>query len=271
VENRDWTLITVTYNSEAELRAIWAEVDLDEVDWIVADNASSDDSAVLAESLGARMVRLDRNMGFARANNAALALASTRFVAFVNPDVRVLPGSLGLLAETIDDFGAIVSPQLVDPDGSDQPNGRGLPYLVDKVANRGVLLPGADLGAYLPEIGPGPTPVDWFMGAVVAGRRDDFTRTGGWDERFFLYYEDHVMGLRAWERGQAVLIEPRVRWVHGWARETSGGFRLAPWKREIASAVRFYRMFPELLLPLRRRRTPRSLRAASPEGAHADR
>ena len=67
---------------------------------------------------------------------------------------------------------------------------------------------------------------------------------------YFIYYEDHEIGLRAWQRGTPVLLDPRVRWTHGWARETVGTNRTA-WRHELHSAARFYKHSPELLLPWR--------------------
>lgn len=247
----NWTLITVTFNSSEDLRERWSGRDLNGARWIVADNASSDGSADIAESLGAKVIRLSENVGFARANNAALAETDTEYVAFVNPDVAVVSADLERLATTIDSHSAIVAPQLLNPDGSTQPNGRGLPFLVDKFANRGIRLPGSRLDLYVPDVADEPTRVQWFMGAVVCGRADYFRSSGGWDERFFLYYEDHVMGLEASRRGHLVLVDPSSRWTHGWARDTKR-FSWRPWMREFASASRFYRMHPYLILPTRR-------------------
>jgi GT2 family glycosyltransferase len=246
-----WTVITVTFNSAATLTRFWTERIPDDVQWIVVDNASTDGSAETARSLGAHVIELDANVGFAKANNVALRATAGDFVAFVNPDVAVDWSSLDQLAEDVADRQALVAPQLVDTDGQVQPNGRGLPHLVDKFAHRGVRLPGHRVQAYLPSAAADLTPVAWTMGAALCGRREQFEALGGWDEGYFIYYEDHEIGLRAWTRGVPVLVDSRVRWVHGWARETTAANRTA-WKHELRSAWRFYRNYPELLLPTRR-------------------
>jgi N-acetylglucosaminyl-diphospho-decaprenol L-rhamnosyltransferase len=251
VTAHNWTIITVSYNSSADLKKCWSEEVPKPYRWIVADNASTDDSAAVARSLGAEVIALDQNLGFARANNAALAQTQTPYVAFVNPDVSVKSQDLQRLADISRLHGAVVAPQLVNPDGTLQPNGRGLPFLLDKFAHRGLSLPGSNAEAYIPSTSTQPTYVAWVMGAAVCGATEYFKQAGGWDERFFLYYEDHAMGLDAWRNDVPVIVDPNCKWVHGWRRETHGA-RVMPWVREIASAARFYRKHPLLLLPLRR-------------------
>lgn len=240
------SLITVSYNSVDALGHFWNEREFDDLtEWIVVDNCSSDGSAELAQELGARVVRLPKNVGFSAANNAGLAAARGSFVGFVNPDVRIGANPIDQLERIAQETGAIVGPQLLNPDGSAQPNGRGFPLLTAKVRNR---LKGDDADYLLTSDGPQPFPVVWLMGAAVFGTREAVEKIHGWDSRFFIYYEDSDFGLRAWKAGIPVLLAPQATAVHGWARETSGRFRWAPWMREIASMTRFYSRYPELLL-----------------------
>lgn len=251
--NADWTLITVTYNNAQELRDWWVDVDAQGAKWIVVDNNSTDGTADFAESLGADVIRLPQNVGFSRANNVGLRRTRTKYVAFVNPDVSLDAMSLHTLGQIASERDAVVCPQLVNPDGTRQANGRGIPFLWDKLSHRGIALPGSSLADYLPDTTPGNTFVAWAMGAAVCGETDRIRSAGGWDERYFLYYEDHAFGLNAWSRGQEVIVVSDVLWTHAWKRETKG-LRLRPWLREIASASRFYSVYPQLLLPPTTRR-----------------
>jgi N-acetylglucosaminyl-diphospho-decaprenol L-rhamnosyltransferase len=216
----------------------------------VVDNASTDDSVALAERLGAETLRLQSNIGFAGANNKGLDVASSPFVAFVNPDVTVDYSTLDTLSDLLRRRDVLAAPQLTNPDGTVQPSARGLPFLVDKLAHRGLRFPGARLEEYVRQ--PATTEyIAWAMGAAVTGRTATLRRLGGWNPSFFIYYEDHELGLRAWRRGVPVVSVPEVRWTHGWARETTK-LHAAAWRHELGSAARFYREYPELLLPLRR-------------------
>lgn len=244
------SLITVTYNSARTLEEFWGSAGRPPagVEWIVVDNGSTDDSVAVAERIGAtRVITLADNRGFSAANNAGFEQSRGSFIGFLNPDVRVRYEDLASLAAVAEQERAIVAPQLVNADGSLQPNGRGYPYLWDKVRNR-LGRSESLVGRYL-LFAPTeePRPVCWLMGAAVFGTRDDIRRFDAWDPHFFLYYEDKDFCLRAWAAGVRVVVTAENRWQHGWARETTG-FKLAPWRRELASMAKFYSRYPEFLL-----------------------
>src|SRR5690606_22918973 len=109
------SLITVTYNSAEVLREYWTQDLGPEIEWIVVDNASSDDSAGVARELGAdHVVRLPRNVGFSAANNVGAALASGEALGFMNPDVRVVPESAIELADRALRDAVVIAPQLLN-------------------------------------------------------------------------------------------------------------------------------------------------------------
>ena len=246
-----WALITVTYNSSADLRRFWSNLQLNrDLEWVVVDNNSTDDSVAVARDLGARVIGLPKNIGFGAANNVGFAASDSRYVGFVNPDITVVPDDLRPLEAVIDETGGIVAPQLTDPDGTPQPNGRGYPFLLEKVRNRLEL--NAKGSAYRRFAPAGEDiAVVWFMGAAVLGQRSQLDQLGPWDERFFVYYEDSDLGLRAARLGLPRTVTGSVRWIHGWARETTA-FRWTPWKLEFPSMAKFYLRYPYLLSPLPR-------------------
>lgn len=247
ITEQHWTLITVSFNSASTLERCWRGVDLSTFRWIVVDNASTDHSREVALDLGAEVIALAENVGFSRANNIALAATSSKYVAFVNPDVVVRPGDLSELGHLSSAYDALVAPQLINLDGSLQPNGRGLPFLVDKFAHRGISLPSSDLGRYLPTLSE-PSYVAWLIGAVIAGETDQFRALGGWDERYFLYHEDSSLCLSAWNQDMKVILSTNHSWVHEWRRE-SKSLNWRAIRHEVVSALKFYRIHPELLVP----------------------
>lgn len=243
------SLITVTYNSSAVLREFWANAPQrpDGVEWIVVDNCSTDDSAAVARDLGATVViERDTNAGFSASNNIGLAAARGDFIGFVNPDIRVDFEDLRGLQLVAKEQTALVAPQLVNSDGSLQPNGRGFPLLMDKIRNR---LGNEDAlrGRYLLYAEEGQTrKVCWLMGAAIFGDRSVVQAISAWDSHFFLYYEDKDICLRAWKAGFPVILSAGSKWTHGWARETITA-SATPWKRELSSMFKFYARYPEFL------------------------
>ena len=243
---KTWEVITVTYNSVEPIKKYW-EVQIPEfIKWTVVDNASSDETVEECEDRGANVIRLNQNVGFSSANNVALSQSSAQFVCFANPDVSINFNDLLQIQEFLERKECIVAPQLQNDDGSTQPNGRNSPYLISKIANRlpfrtrlrdDYLITPAEIGVHN---------VSWVTGAVVIGRRTTFMELNGWDERFFLYYEDTDLCLRAQGRGIPVLLMNEFRWLHGWKRETKS-LRLQPWKFEINSGFKFFKLYPKFL------------------------
>jgi len=247
---RPWcSLITVTYNSSAALTEFWGKAGHPPmgIEWIVVDNGSTDGTQDVARKLGATVIERDGNFGFSSSNNVGVEASSGAFIGFVNPDISIDYRDLVGLRDLARDRSAIVSPQLLNADGTQQPNGRGYPFLVDKIRNRIAGDSRRPARYLLFGAGTEPRVVSWLMGASIFGMRESIDALGGWDSRFFLYYEDSDICIRAWDLGIDVLLAPKYRWLHGWARETSTA-SATPWKREISSMVKFYSRYPEFLL-----------------------
>lgn len=240
-----WSVVTVTHNSAATIRRCWTAPRRSGVEWVVVDNASTDDSVAAARSAGAdTVIELPENRGFSAGNNVGMAAAGGDLILFANPDLRADFDGLEHLERRLDAGDGLVAPQLLNPDGSPQPNGRGFPTLANKVRNRTTA---QDHARYRILAAPGQVvPVCFVMGAAVAASRSFLDSLGGWDEGFFVYYEDSDLGLRSWLAGGRVEVVGDVRWQHDWARETLR-LSLRPWLFEVRSMTRFYRKYPSLL------------------------
>ncbi|GAA3896109.1 glycosyltransferase family 2 protein [Leifsonia kafniensis] len=245
-----WSFITVSYNSADALKTYWGSATIPAgAEWIVVDNSSSDATVSIAESLGARVIRLEVNLGFGAANNIGMNQSRGEFIAFVNPDVTVDFSTLPALERVVQSLGGVIGPQLINPDGSLQPNGRGIATLPSKIRNR--LKSETGTSGYQRTAEPGEQiAVDWLIGAAVIATRQTFDKFGAWDDHFFVYYEDSDLGMRAWKHGVPVHVLGDVRWIHGWARETTS-FNVDAWKRELTSMAKFYSRYPALLGPIR--------------------
>lgn len=244
-----WDIITVTFNSSQVLKTNWEWFSdwSDRLNWIVVDNASEDDTVQVARNLGAQVLQNSRNLGFGTGCNQGFRYSVSPFVLFANPDLRIQPEGLSIMESTMNHQDCLISPQLLNPDGSLQNNGRGKPYLSAKLAHRGLRFLNRRLDTYLPTtLNNQLTQVTWLMGACIATKRETFIKVGCWDESYFIYYEDHDLGIRANELGIKVLVDSRIQWHHEWARATKT-LNFFAWYHELRSASIFYRKFPELL------------------------
>ncbi|MFT4265763.1 MAG: glycosyltransferase family 2 protein [Xenophilus sp.] len=197
------TAIIVSYNSAhcagtlGALMRDWPHV-------IVVDNGSEDGTpACMREAMPrARIVELGENLGFGRANNAALAWVTTPYALLVNPDCEVTAEAARALLASMAQWprAAVMVPQLLGRDGTPQVN-----YgWVRHRGGRGAKSPAA----------AGVTSVGNACGAVMLLRLSALPTREWFDPRFFLYYEDEDLCLRLMEAGNPVLVEPAVRVKH---------------------------------------------------------
>jgi N-acetylglucosaminyl-diphospho-decaprenol L-rhamnosyltransferase len=248
---KNWDIITVTYNSEEQIQRNWKWFfnHRNQINWIVVDNGSSDNSVRVARSLGARVMPLGENIGFSKANNIAVKDSESEFILFANPDLAVKQEDLERLEKTLRLYPGICSPQLLNLDSSPQKNARGVPYLTAKMAHRGFpfLKSLSTSRQYIADVEDNKvTKVRWLMGASVATERQVFQKIGLWDENYFIYYEDHDLGLRSTALGFNVTVDSTLKWKHEWARETKK-LNLRAWKYELKSAFYFYLHHPSCL------------------------
>jgi GT2 family glycosyltransferase len=186
----------------------------------VVDNASRDGTVELLreEHPEALLIRNETNRGFAAAVNQAAAVARGRRLLLLNPDARPAPRCMEALAAALDarPRAARAGPQLLDPDGSPQASAwlaPGFATLAFEALFLYNLFPKCRLHA-IQAGSPEPRVVDTISGACLLVDRDLFASLGGLDERFFLYYEDTDLCVRARAAGRDALLVPEARCRH---------------------------------------------------------
>jgi GT2 family glycosyltransferase len=197
---------------------------------VVIDNGSHDGSPAAAEQeLGARVIRLDRNIGFGRALNLGVAEFPAERLVFLNNDVECEPQFLEALldaseAEAADTVAGVLL----------QMEREGLIDSAGVVADRTLLawdyLHGAPVDAATAAAPPlGPT------GGAALVKRDMFERVGGFDERIFAYLEDVDLALRIRCAGGVCALAPHARARHHHSSTLGSGSaaknRLMGWSR----------------------------------------
>ncbi|MGY1618362.1 glycosyltransferase family 2 protein [Geodermatophilus sp. SYSU D00691] len=205
---------------------------------VVVDNASRDDSLARARPELDRptsvVVRNPHNAGFAAACNQGARLGRAPLICFLNPDARVLDSTLARVVEFFRTPAArtvgICGAQVLDETG--RPDISGGPFPTPRLLLGQV----TGLSRVLPSLFPpkhvrhrvATGPMDHVIGAFLVVRRDLFEQLGGFDERYFVYYEEVDLCLRARWLGWATYHLADAEVVHAGRVSSSqiGGRRL---------------------------------------------
>lgn len=173
--------------------------------------------------------------GFGANHNAAFALSSAPWFCVLNPDIELAANPFPALLAALNASGAaVLAPAVVNSAGHPEDSARHFPTPLRLVAK---LLGGHD-GRYAPQPTQGPTPVDWVAGMFMLFRTEDFKAIGGFDEKFFLYYEDVDICTRLWKAGRPVMVCPQVQVVHDAQRASRKNLHFMRW--HAASMVRYF-------------------------------
>jgi GT2 family glycosyltransferase len=192
---------------------------------VLVDNASSDGTAdAVRAAAGDRVtvVANARNVGFGAACNQGVELVpGARHVLFLNADTELTPGALAALVADLDAHpeAALCGPAMVGADGAPQPSVRGHPtrlaLLHQHTALRFLRVGARAYRAYKePPVPAGGGPVDVVMGACMLVRGDDLRALGGFDRRYFLYFEEADLQARLAAAGRAVRFVPSATVRH---------------------------------------------------------
>lgn len=231
-------LVTVAYKSGTRLRGLLDSLKnatSRPLHVVVVDNSPVPDAAVaaLCSSHGAEYRSRPDNPGFGVSNNFGSDLddtaATEQWVLLANPDIEFPSGSIDALiaaAKTYPDA-VLYGPALIDKSGKRYPTGRAFPYfsigighaIFGKLWTRNPWTKRYWGTAWQKrEIAE----VDWISGACILVRRSDWIRLGGFDERYFMYFEDTDLGLRAGRlRGGGVKLIGNVEVIHNQGGSTT--------------------------------------------------
>ena len=188
------SIIVVTYNSAHRLPALAASLDADPgmgaCELIVVDNGSTDTPTRWLPN--AQWLVLPRNLGYGSACNRGVAVSRGEYVVFCNPDILVTPYWCQRLVAHLD---AHPSVACITPETR---------YPCESIP-----------------LGTGVADRDALPGAALMMRRTDWQALDGFDEQFFLYWEDTDLCWRAQRAGRRTVVARDVEITH--LRNGSGG------------------------------------------------
>ncbi len=197
---------------------------------IVVDNASSDFSVEMVRECFPQvmLVANSENLGFAKANNQAIAVSRGRYLYFLNPDAEVRKGAIPAMVshmESHPDIG-LAGTCLVNPDGSAQPSVENR-YPGQKHAKKEMAGLNGDIA--------------WVLGASMIARREAMENVGGFDSNFFLYGEEQDLCLRLRRAGWVIGYIPDAVVLHWGGKSERDNLPADVWEKKFRAELIFYR------------------------------
>lgn len=220
----DLSVIIVSWNTCQVLRECLESVQRQRssasIDVWVVDNASKDGSAEMVRETfpAVHLIENSENVGFARANNAAVAASSGRYVLLLNSDTVVLPGAFDALIDFLDahpEAGA-AGAHTLNPDGSLQVSTYPSPTLarelwfllhLDRLRPYGAY----DMAQWSSDQ---PRAVDAVLGACLIVRQATLDQVGALDPAYFMYSEEIDLCYRIRRAGWRIYWVPQAKIVH---------------------------------------------------------
>jgi GT2 family glycosyltransferase len=172
--------------------------------------------------------------GFGANHNAAFGHAKGDFFCVLNPDIRIPRNPFpALLAELSRPKIGVAAPRILGPTGGIEDSARRFPtaaFLLRKALEDAPII---DYPTVDKPISP-----DWVAGMFMLFRREIFAEVGGFDESYFLYYEDVDLCRRLRRRGLDVRMVPSVDVIHDARRASRRSLRYLRW--HIESMLRYF-------------------------------
>jgi len=184
-----------------------------------------------------RIVLINNNSpcGFAANHNTAFALCENSYFCPLNPDIEFTTNPFRPLLQAMRSYrAALVAPLIISHDGRVEDSLRRFPTLASLWkkyfgGNGGRYNVNSEHRAFSP---------DWAAGMFLLFRARDYKLLGGFDSRFFLYYEDVDICARAWNAGMKIVACPFVSVIHKARRESHKNLRFLRWHFE--SIMRYF-------------------------------
>lgn len=199
-----------------------------DIEVLVVDNHSDDDSVgILRNGLEGldrvRIIETLKNLGYGKGNNFGATYATGEFIMIINPDNTLEPTGLERLVKAMEEDPSIglIAPKLQFPDGSVRDSFRPFPSFFEMAVLRVIYR--KKYQNMKPAVPTAPIETDWIHGACFLMRTSLYKELKGFDDRFFLFFEDVDICRRIWKSGKRVIFDPTIVALDKKQRLSSGG------------------------------------------------
>ena len=219
---------------------------------IIVDNGSTDDTPqILGKLKSITYIRNSSNLGFSKANNIGVKKAKGEYLLFLNSDMELVDSSLVEMLNFIDSNSTIgmIGPKFLNPDLTDQGSVIPLQTPLNAIKEYWFNIQNS-YTKYTPQTIV-PVKVDNISGGAVLIRKSDFIKIGGWDEKYFFYYEDLELCRQIRKQKLNIYYFPSCKVIH---RHGASGSNLAnasnQWKRLIPSSIKYHGLIEHYIIYL---------------------
>lgn len=155
--------------------------------------------------------------GFGANHNAAFQVHRGDYFCPLNPDIKLVDDPFSVLLPLFHDKRvALVAPKVINPRGEDEDSWRRFPT-ISSLALKAL---GLGDGRCVAPNADQPFSPEWVAGMFMLFRSDAFRHLKGFDEKYFLYYEDVDICVRLWRSDFRLLASPSVRVIHDARRDS---------------------------------------------------
>jgi len=201
---------------------------------IVTLNIADPASRMLHDRPGVHLIENRQPRGFGANHNNAFKQSKAPFFCVLNPDIAIVENPFpALLSALKRKNAALTAPIVLAPNGNIEDNLRRFPTLASLLFK----LIARDKGRYPQQAGQTVVHPDWVAGMFMLFRRKAYHAVGGFDERYFLYYEDVDICARLWRTGLRVTATTEARVIHDAQRASHRNLRHLRW--HLGSAARY--------------------------------
>lgn len=225
------TVSIVTYNSADEidvlLKSLQASSSSEEMMTYVIDNASNDNtvSCIRNEYPWVRLIENKKNLGFGCAHNLVIKNINSKYHLIVNPDIFVPKDTIkdAISYMEVNPDIAVLTPYVMNEDGTQQflpKKNPSMKYMIGGMFENKFKFCKKLRADYTLQnrVITSPIDVEFCTGAFMITRTDALQKVGGFDERYFLHFEDADLTRELRKVGRAV-YNPNIKVTHKWHRE----------------------------------------------------
>lgn len=204
---KELTIVIVCYDSSTLIKKNLSKII--NFKTVIIDNSNCKKTFNLIKKFpNIRYFAPKQNLGYGSGNNLGVSLSSTTYILILNPDILIDIDSIKILYESFFKYkdAGILAPALYDEKSIRKSNGS-VSYLKRNLFFK-------NHSKYFNKQADGDTCYDYVIGAALLFKKKFFEQIGGFDQNFFMYFEDNDICDRVYKNRKSVIEIPSSKMIH---------------------------------------------------------